>query len=362
MTAAHLPPSGLANIVFLSFYSGHVARGVETYVHCLANELVKIGHQVTVFQNGPAVAGSNYQTVSLGMEVDWSRSGGGESPFNDYWKLLIRKFSQAVFRRLPESTDIVIPTNGVWQSWLAKLWAVRHGKKVIIAGQSGPGRDDIINLYAFPDRFISLTAVSQKWARKINPFVQVETIPNGVDLKTFTPTVKPEKVDLPGKIVLSVAALVPAKRLDLLIHAVSRVPGTSLWLVGDGEQKNALQTLASSMLPGRFLISSFPHQHMPHVYPAADVFAFPTNPRESFGIVMLEAMASGLPVVAAPDPIRREIVQDAGVFADPQDSAAFTKALTTALNHSWGELPRRRAADFSWSKIASHYSHIFQSL
>ena len=58
---------------------------------------------------------------------------------------------------------------------------------------------------------------------------------------------------------------------------------------------------------------------------------------------MVEAMASGLPVVATDDPIRREIVGDAGLFVDPTDTNKFANTIEKALNTNWGEKPRKQA-------------------
>ena len=52
-------------ITFLSFYSGDVYRGVETLVHELANKLTSLGHNVSVYQSGSGLPGSNYQTITV---------------------------------------------------------------------------------------------------------------------------------------------------------------------------------------------------------------------------------------------------------------------------------------------------------
>ena len=124
-------------IVFLSFYSGDVYRGVETLTHDLSNRLIGLGHDVTVCQHGPALDGSLYKTITV-----QSRN--------------LKDFNNKVFKNL-QPADIVLPMNGGWQVYASKFWANKNKAKFIISGQAGPGRDDRFNLFSFPDCFIGMT-------------------------------------------------------------------------------------------------------------------------------------------------------------------------------------------------------------
>lgn len=348
-------------IAFLSFYSGIVARGVETFVHELANRLVILGYEVTVYQNGRKLSGAKYKTVMIAVKVDWKKKGS-YIPLVNYFGLRVREFTTGVLKQLDSDTDIVFSTNGQWQSILCRIWTFLRGKKLVISGQSGPGADDKMNLFTFPSAFISLTKHQVDWAKKVNSFVRVERVPNGVDLGDFSSTAKHIEIALPKPVVLCVSAFDKWKRLDLVIKAVAKVSRMSLLLVGKGSQEKYLQALGSGLLGKRFKIMSFPHDKMPQVYPVADIFTYPTVPWESFGIAMVEAMASGLPVVATDDPIRREIVGEAGLFVDPNDTDAYTKALKKALNTDWGDKPRKQAEKFDWDKIALEYEKLFKEI
>lgn len=351
-------------IAFLSFYSGTVYRGVETYVHELSNKLIELGHKVTVYQSGPKLAGSKYITVSVGPAFYRSKTGYLGLYLNTSASILeSRKFTKKVLAQMDPSTDIVVATNNRFQVLLTRLWTKKHGVKLVVPGQGGPGLDERIALWCFPDAFVPISGYQRKWAKRANLFVNVsQVIHNGVDLSKFFKKSPSLKLNLPKPIILCVAAFWPMKRLPLLIKAVSKLKKGSLLIVGKGELEGELKSLGKKLLGERFETKAFPHHKMPAVYAAADLFSYPTSSWESFGIVLIEAMASGLGVVAADDPIRKEIVGEAGLFVDPTDSDAYALALERALKINWGSKPRKQAEEFSWDKIARKYEDLFFKL
>ena len=150
-------------------------------------------------------------------------------------------------------------------------------------------------------------------------------------------------------------AAVYGGRYSLKSHTVART-----LLIRAREKK--LRKLGEKLLPKRFKILSFPHDQMPGVYTAADIFTYPTSAWESFGIVLAEAMASGFPVVATNDPIRKEIIGRAGALVNPKDTAAYSIALENALKLKWGKRPLNQAKKFDWDKIAVKYEKLFLEL
>lgn len=345
-------------IAFLSFYSGEIYRGVETFLHELANRLTELGHNVTVYQNGSALEGAKYKTVSIGLKIDWQEKPL-LIPFLNYWSLLIKRFTEEVLKKVDSDTDVIFPGNGQWESVLCKLWAVKNGKKIIISGQSGVGFEDRVNLYTFPDAFVPISSDALKRSRRRNPFVRLAYIPNGVDLKRFKKEGKTYSTKLDKPIVLVVGAFVKAKRIDLIIKAVSGLPEASLLIVGDGPEKESLKNLAETMMPDRYEFLKVKHSQMPEVYRAADVFAFMPVRAEAFGIVYAEAMASGLPAVAPADEQRKEIVGEGGLLIeDSSEPADIAYAIDQALVMNWGNSPRAQAEKFSWDEIAGKYEKL----
>ena len=100
---------------------------------------------------------------------------------------------------------------------------------------------------------------------------------------------------------------------------------------------------------------------MPEVYRSVDLFTLVSRPYHSFEIVLVEAMAAGLPVVANNDLIRGEIVGDAGFLVNPENIESYSRALSKGLEMNWANIPRKQSEKFSWDKIAQEYEKLFLS-
>ena len=308
-------------IAILNKYQNKVSRGAETFVFELSKRLSK-NHQVDV------IADVNY------------------------------------FEIFKKKYDVIIPTNGRFQAMIIRKIAWLTGAKVIISGQSGMGWDDKLNLLTFPNTFVALTERAKVWAKRFNPLVKVVKIPNGVDLSKFTVQGQSLHVSLKKPIVLSVGAFTEQKRMDLVINAVAKLPNVSLLIVGGGgELKDKINDLGIKTLgKERFGIMTVPFEQMPEVYRVADVFTLASASSESFGNVLVEAMATGLPVVATDDSARKEIVGDAGILVNPENSDEYAMGLKTTMETAWGERPRKQAEKFSWEIVAQKYEELLKEL
>ena len=353
-------------IAFINMFSGVVNRGAETFVHEVIKRLGK-QNEVTLFQFGEKRGRENYKVVSVPLKINWkSKDMTGtfwRRLFLDYWSLLILIFTLKTVRKIfKEKYDIVIPLNGGWQPALIRIVTWFYGGKMVISGQSGIGWDDRNNLWCFPDAFIAPSSHAKKWASKVNPFIKVVYIPNGVDVQKFNPVGDKLEIDLNKPIILTVGALTPTKRISLVIKAVSRLKSASLLIVGDGELKEELEDLGKKLLKERFQLIKLPFELIPNAYRSADLFTLVSEPYYSFEIVLVEAMATNLPVVANDDLIRREIVGDSGIFVDPSDIEKYAKMLEKALKTDWGDKPVKQAEKFSWDGIAKKYANFFSEI
>jgi 1,2-diacylglycerol 3-alpha-glucosyltransferase len=199
-------------------------------------------------------------------------------------------------------------------------------------------------------------------------------IPYGVDARVFSPETKTHRdqvrkqLNIPrdAKVVLTVAALKRShKRLDHVIREVSRLaPDT--WLVAAGQRTDETRSLeleAGQQLPGRWRFISWPHEQVRFLYGAADVFALPSL-TEGFGLVIVEAMLSGLPVVIHDGPEFRWLASESRVLlVNMANNGELSQALLRLLLdgdklNSRPEAIRR----FSWEGLVPRYIHMYETL
>ena len=334
-------------VAFFNFTQSTVQRGAETFVAELSERL-KENFKVTIF--------SDKNMLISRLPLIWRLY---IDPQGIQVLLFTLDYIRDVFK---EKYDIVIPLNGGWQVVLLRFVAWLYGGKMIISGQSGKGWDDRNNLLIFPDIFVSISSALKSWAKKVNPFIRIEYIPNGVDLNKFKPDGPKINTDLERPIILCVGALTGEKRIKLAIDAVSKLEKGSLLVVGKGSLKNKLSELGRNLLGKRFLLTGADFSEMPKYYRLADLFTIPSPSYRSFELVIVEAMASNLPVVVNDDPIRREIVGNSGIFVNPENINEYAKGLEKALEIKWGIKPRKQAEKFSWDKISKEYEKLFREL
>lgn len=190
-----------------------------------------------------------------------------------------------------------------------------------------------------------------------------EVIPNGVELEEH---VQPEPLDLPfERFVLGLGRIVEKKGFDLLLDAFARLadrhPDLGLVIGGDGPAR-ALLTGECLALPGRLS-----RGQVAWAMENAAVFVLPSR-MEPFGIVILEALRAGCPVVVSSRGGATEIVRDGedGLVVDPMDTAALATAIDRLLTEP--ELAARlraagleRTKAFDWQAIARRYRLVYST-
>ena len=347
----------MANIAILSFYSGIVERGVETFAYEISKRLSK-KHKITIFQAGSKIQNTDIRTYQIKShaKIPYATKNILSKVYLDIQSLKILFFTLKTFSKLTTGKyDLIIPLNGGWQIVLIKVFSVITKSKILVSGHAGIGADDAWNIFFHPDVFVALTSSEERWARRLTQDVKIKKIANGVDLSLFHPNVQPKKIKLQKPIVICASALVPYKRVELTIKAVAKDKNLSLLLVGEGQEHGYLDTLGKRLLGDRYLRLVAPYKEMPTYYKAADVFTLASK-TEAFGISYVEAMACNLPIVTTNDESRAEIIGDAGILTNPLNTDTYAKDLKIAAKTNYRNIPYNQALKFSWNKIALLYS------
>jgi glycosyltransferase involved in cell wall biosynthesis len=233
-----------------------------------------------------------------------------------------------------------------------------------------------------------LAVVSADYARscRMAPLFErrwkdVVEIPNGVDTKLFRPL--PSDSDLRRKfgvspddrLILFVGALDRAhhfKGVSTLLEAVSKIDKEQvvLWIVGDGDWKTRYQRQAEEMGIGRRTVftGSIPFPELPRYYSCADIVVLPSLQLESFGIVLIEAMACHKPVIASDLPGVRSVVSNGseGFLVPPGDAGRLAERIRYLLDHpliqqEMGIRGRAKVeAHYAWPKITPRLIRLYE--
>ena len=201
---------------------------------------------------------------------------------------------------------------------------------------------------------------------------KVEVIPNGVNLKMFTEN--NDRVLLEGDpSILYVGHLSRLKGVDILIRAVAKLsidmPNMKLHLVGNGNAPCFAALSKKERIEKYVIFHNWAEpSKIPSYYKSADICVFPSR-HEGFGIVILEAMASGIPVIASDIPSFREIVSDGidGRLFKSQDVDSLSKEVVALyrdpiirkeLTHN----ALNKVTKYGWEKIAEKYISLYKHL
>lgn len=189
-------------------------------------------------------------------------------------------------------------------------------------------------------------SISQYVARRIRLYYNREStvVYPPVDTDFYRPAAAADgtaAAGAPGFLVVS--ALVPYKRLDVAIGA-ARAAGVPLTIIGDGPERGRLEALAAGTANVRFL-GRLPDADLRSHYQAATALLFPGE--EDFGIVPLEAQASGCPVIALGrgGALETVVAGETGLLVDDATESGFAEAMRAASTRTWDRARIRAHAE-----------------
>jgi len=195
---------------------------------------------------------------------------------------------------------------------------------------------------------------------------KVTVIPNGIDTKAFFPATSPNgRTDI-----IFIGNLIELKGLDLLIRAFHQISkkawSINLKIIGDGPHKQKLISLATALgIVDRIqFLGPKKNSEIAQVLATARLLCLPSR-QEGFGVVLIEALACGVPVVGARTGGIVDIVtsEDIGFLFEPEDVDDLALKLETALQKKWDRNVIRQAGlRYSWDRIADQIIEQYQAL
>jgi N-acetyl-alpha-D-glucosaminyl L-malate synthase BshA len=202
----------------------------------------------------------------------------------------------------------------------------------------------------------------------------IEVIPNFVDPEVFAPRRRrPPLLAPPGaRVLMHASNFRPVKNVDMVVRifaAVHERMDSRLVMVGDGPEKPRAEELARHLGVDKHVLFVGNQEVMEELLPLADLFLLPSS-TESFGLVALEAMAAGVPVVASRVGGLPELIEHgtSGFLEDPSDLAAHVRAALRVLDNDTlhrrvARVARKRAVDlFHVDRVVGQYRDVYRDL
>ena len=362
-------------IAMVSPYDLAWPGGVNSHVTQLSDELRAHGHDVAVIApNSPTgsrpVQTSDQRVIPMGRPVPLSAGGSKARVTLDWW--LYPKVRDLMHR---EQFDVVHLHEPL--APILPLMVLQHSRAVNVG--TFHAYSQRAHLYRMTRKAVA------RWQRRLHGRIAVSpaardfvaphfpeyayrVIPNGIDFNRFA-----NAAPFPGLLdgrpnILFVGRKDERKGLRYLLQAFcmlqTMLDNPRLIIVGPGEPDRecaALIDAASAHPPDSILLTgSVSDDDLPRYYASADVFCSPATGGESFGIVLLEAMAAGAPVVASDIDGYRNVVShdENGLLISPRDIGAIANAIIgiledRPLSQRLAESGRRTAARYSWEHVAS---------
>ena len=355
--------------------------GVESHVMGLSEGLINLGHEVEVVT-------SRYSRMPETEKIKGIKVTRLPQWINLYNTPVVTAIQEFVRRSHADVVHVHSPppfserfaAKGAKDS--QKPLVVTHHCDLELKGFLG---NMAVNLYQsflgkYPlrvaDRVISTTNSYATTSRSLWD-IDVNVVPNAVDIDRFNPQnkgdfIRDKFVEDDEPLALFVGRLVPHKGIGILIRALEYLQNGKLLIIGDGPYLNWLKQLTKKLnLEERVVfVGPISDYWLPAYYAATDVVVLPSTSRlEAFGIVGLEAMASGKPLILSDIPGVRDVISsDEGFIVEPLDPEAVAHALEKIWDYpenakQMGLKGRERVVSmFSWKKVSKDVEKIFKEI
>jgi len=360
-------------------YNIAIGGGVQEVVKELQTGLMKLGHEVTIITPQPRVpyADEGRKIIFLGSATDV--------------KTPLRTTAQFSASVLTDEIDSVLERERFDIIHFHEPWVPVLSRQIL-------SRSRAVNVATFhaklPETVVSrtltkvITPYTKPLLKHINAFtavssaaaeyllsladVPVDIIPNGIALERFgkAPAVRGQNGE---KTILYLGRLENRKGVKWLLRAYAelerRTSGTRLLIAGNGPDREKLEALANELGIRTIAFLGFVDEATKlELLRTADLFCSPALFGESFGIVLLEAMANGLPTVAGDNPGYTSVMQGLGKLSlvNPKDTTQFAHRLELLLFDEdlralWSKWAKEYVRQFDYPRVVRAYEAVYQT-
>jgi phosphatidylinositol alpha-mannosyltransferase len=353
-------------------YSWDAPGGVQVHVAQLANQLQRRGHDVLVIAPGRSEADD--PAVKIVARPVAVRYKGTVAPIAP-WPWSAGPIGRALKAFGPDLIHAHEPL-----TLSTSLYAVLRSPAPVVATFHAFAESSALYTVAAPllrpvwKKLRARIAVSEAASRFVGKRFHdgLRVIPNGCDGALFAEAQPLES--LPGgRRMLWVGRLDEQKGFPIAVRAFERLasefPELSFVVVGEGRDRHVVSSLGVDARRRVVLVGSVSHRELPGYVAGADVFVAPAVGQESFGIVLVEAMAAGVPVVASDIDGYREVVRDGveGILTPPGDPIALATAVRRVLSDSGlagrlVEAGKAGAQRFRWDVVIEEIESVYREV
>lgn len=368
------------NILILNHEFPPVGGGAGTATIQIARELSALGASITVmttaYANLPKIETRDGYTIH---RVPAWRKEAMESHPHEIISYLMSVMVKSSLYCVKNRPDLIHTFFGVPSGFIGYLLQKITGCPYLISFRGRDvhgGKDGITGLmktislpiWHSANACVANSEGLRQIAQRISPKLEVGVIPNGIDTQRFCPVPQSNR---PIKKILYVGRLEPYKGLDILFHALASIQDTpwQLQMVGDGSLRHDLPKLAKALnIADHISFEAQPPEKMPSIYQQADIFVLPSIV-EGMSNAVLEAMASGLPIVATQIPGSEELITDGhtGLLVPASSKELLSAAILSLLKNSdlrktLGQNARLDAEKRSWRSVAEAYLKLYTQI
>lgn len=363
-------------IVQICPYSWDAHGGVQAHVRHLSDALIARGHEVLVL--APGIESPAQPYVRLVGRPTRIRFNGSVAP------LCIDPFSAAAVRgAFDEFRPDVIHVHEPFAPSTSLLGVLCADSPVVatfhayhepftVHGGIYTGWSQLLRpVWSRIDHRIAVSRAAQRTMSTRMSGAASTIVPNGASIAHFKHAI-PATLP-PGRRMLFVGRLESRKGFRVAVDAFAELGATyddlRLVVVGDGPHRTQVRRLPRALRARVDMVGRVSHAALPTYHAASDFFVAPATGRESFGIVLVEAMAAGLPVVASDLPGYGEVVRHEreGLLVTPADPFALAEGAARLLDDPLlakrlAGAGRIRARAFAWPRVAARVERVYDKV